>query len=167
MIKASHTTLITISGVIWLGIGCFLLSLGLNFLVASILQENLATTSRPIIDNIAPYIGGLDTAVIVLICLGLFIGYTKGKYIFAKTVQKGVNRIKSLPNPVSISQIYTKKYYILLGAMFLIGFVVKFAPLDVRGLVDVAIGSALINGAVLYFRNAYQVYRGENQVATK
>jgi hypothetical protein len=38
--------------------------------------------------------------------------------------------------------------------MVLLGLVIRFLPIpiDARGLVDVAIGSALINGAMLYFR---------------
>jgi hypothetical protein len=159
MFKASHTTLIVLSGLMWLIIGCFLLSLGLNFIVQSILKENLVLIYRPLLDNLAPYVGSLDVAALVLIGLGLFIGYFKGRYVLGKTVQKGVSRIITLPNPAPISQIYTKKYYILLASMVLIGFVVRFAPLDVRGLVDVAIGAALIKGAVLYFLNAFYVYR--------
>jgi hypothetical protein len=154
MFKVSHPVLILISGCIWLAIGCFLLPLGLNFLVQSI-DPNYAA-SRPLIDFIAPY-SGLDQAALVLVVVGLAVGYLKGTKIFSKSVQSSVDRILTLSNPAPISQIYTKKYYILLSSMILLGVLVRFLPNDIRGLVDVIIGSALINGAMMYFRRA----RGE------
>lgn len=158
MFKVSHTTLIVLSGLIWFAVGCFLLCLGINFLVGSLLHENLHTLSRPILDRLSPLSGGLEQAALIVVAISLAIGIFKGRFVFNKTVQKSVNRILSLPNPAPLNQIYTKKYYILLGCMFLIGFLVRFAPLDIRGAIDIAVGCALINGSVLYFRQAYRVY---------
>lgn len=163
MFKVSHTTLIVISGLIWLGVGCLLLSLGLNFLVASFLKDQ--TSAHPLLDLVAPYLGGVEQSALFLVVVGLLIGYLKCRYIFSKTVQKGVDRILQLPNPVSISQIYTKKYYILLGSMMVLGFLVKFVALDIRGTVDIIIGAALINGAMLYFRRAFYVYQENHRTA--
>lgn len=160
MFKISHTGLIVISGLLWLVIGCWLLPLGINFLVESILEKNLQTISRPILDNISPLMGGLDAALLVLTVFCLFVGYGKARFVLGKTVKKGVERILSFPNPTSLGNIYTKKYYILLGSMVFIGFLARLTPLDVRGAIDVTIGAALINGALLYFKYAYQVYRG-------
>jgi hypothetical protein len=163
MFKVSHTTLIVISGFIWLIIGCTLLTLGLNFVVESILKANLTLFSRPILDRVAPYMDGVESAALVWIAICLFVGFMKARYIFSKTVQKGVERIQSLSNPASIRQIYTKKYYILLGSMIFLGLLVKFLPLDIRGGIDIIIGSALINGAMQYFRNAFlNAYRFKN-----
>lgn len=150
MFKLSHSALIFISGCIWLAIGCILLPLGLNFLMQSI--EPTSTASKPFLDSIAPYVGGLEKAALVLVVLGLAIGYLKGTKIFSKSVNRSVDRILSLPNPSPLSQIYAKKYYILLASMVLLGFLVRFLPNDIRGFVDVIIGSALINGAMMYFR---------------
>jgi hypothetical protein len=153
MFKVSHTTLIVISGLVWLAVGCFLLPLGLNFIAQSMSLET-AAEGRPVLNNLAPYVGGLEQAAIALIVIALGIGYLKGTKIFSKTVQSSVDRIRSLPNPAPISQIYTKKYYILLGSMVFLGFLVRFLSNDIRGAVDVVIGSALINGAVLFIRQA-------------
>lgn len=155
MLKVSHTTMVVLSGLIWLAIGCLLLPLGLNFIVESILQDNILTLSRPLLDPLSSITGGRDQAALVLIALALWVGFIKGRYVFAKTVQKSVERILTLPNPARLSQLYTKKYYLLLGSMFLIGFLVRFAPLDIRGFIDIIIGSALIHGAMLYFRKAF------------
>lgn len=164
MIKLSHSTMIALSGAIWLGIGCMLMSLGLNFIVASILNENLLVMNRPILDNIAPMVGGLDQAALMLIALSLVIGFVKGRFVLAKTVGRTVARILSLPNPANLTQIYARSYYLLLGGMFFLGFIARLMPFDVRGLVDVTIGAALINGAMLYFRRAYAVWQEERLV---
>lgn len=164
MLKASHTTLIVLSGLIWFAIGCFLLPLGLNFVVESILNENLITKHRPILDHLAPYIGGIDTAALIFIAFCLLVGYLKGRYVFSKTVQRGVERILMLPNPTSLANIYTKKYYLLLGSMVFLGVLVRLTTLDIRGGVDIIIGSALINGAILYFRCALQERRKTRQL---
>lgn len=155
MFKARHSTLLFISGLIWLIIGCILLPLGLNFVVESILIENFHVGSRPVLDFIAPFSGGVDQAALLLIACALGIGFLKGKYVFSKSVDRGVKRILTFPNPESVLKIYSGPYLILLGSMFFLGFIVKFLPLDIRGGVDVIIGSALINGSVLYFRRAW------------
>ena len=157
--KVSHTSMVVLSGLVWLAVGVFLLALGLNFIFESILRENLAELRRPLLDSIIPYVKNLNQAALYLIALSFFVGYFKGRYILGKTVKKGVDRLASLPNPAKLSQIYTKKYYILLGVMVLLGVIVRFAPLDVRGAVDVAVGSALVTGATLYFFEAWRLCR--------
>lgn len=163
MFKVSHTVLIVLSGLIWLAIGCFLLPLGLNFIVGALLKENFATQSHPILTAMAPFVGGGESAALIWIALALAIGFFKGRFVFGKTVQRSVNRILSLPNPVHLSKIYPWQYYLLLSSMILLGFLVKFLPLDIRGGVDVIIGSALINGAMLYFRQAFAVRKPKVQ----
>jgi hypothetical protein len=154
MFKVSHATLIFLSGLVWLAVGCFLLPLGLNFIVEALLKENIGQP-HPILHFLAPYAGGLEAAALVWIAFALLIGFLKGRRVFAKSVERSVNRILTLPNPTNLSKIYTPSYYLLLGSMILLGVLVRFAPLDIRGGIDVAIGSALINGAVLYFRQAW------------
>jgi hypothetical protein len=155
MPKVSHFTLIFLSGFVWLAVGCFLLPLGLNFIVASLLKEN-AMQPHPVLNFIAPYVGGLDQAAIAWIVFALLIGFIKGRRVFSKSVQRSVKRILALPNPSSLSKIYAPSYYILLGSMVLLGVLVRFTTQDIRGGVDIAIGSALVNGAMLYFRQAWQ-----------
>lgn len=165
MLKVSHTTMIVISGLVWLVIGCILLPLGLNFVVESILKENLATLHRPLLDSLAPYLDGVEPAALAWIALCLFVGFIKARYVFSKTVKKGIERIQSLPNPASLGQLYTKAYYILLGSMIFLGMLVKYLPMDIRGGIDIIIGAALINGAVQYFRSALvNVYRKKAQL---
>jgi hypothetical protein len=154
MFKVSHAALIFISGLVWLVVGSVLLPLGLNFIVGALLIEN-SHLPHPVLDFFAPYAGGLESAGLIWITIALLIGFLKGRRIFSKSVTRSVNYISTLPNPAPISKIYTPAYYLLLAAMILLGFVVKYFPLDVRGGVDVAVGCALINGAMLYFRQAW------------
>lgn len=158
MLKVSHSTMIFLSGFVWLAVGCFLLPLGLNFIVDSLLKVN-ADQPHPVLNFLAPFTGGLDGAAVVWVACMLLLGYVKGKRVFSKSVKRSVDRIRSLPNPSSITKIYTLGYYILLGSMVLLGVLVRFTPLDVRGGVDVAVGSALIHGAILYFRKAWEARR--------
>lgn len=158
MFKMGHSTLIFLSGFVWLAVGCFLLPLGLNFIVESLLKEN-AAQPHPVLYFLAPYVGGLDAAALVWIAFALLIGFLKGRKVFSKSVQRSVSRILALPNPAPLSKIYTLSYYLLIASMVLLGVLVRYAPLDIRGGVDVAIGSALINGAMLYFRQAWLARR--------
>lgn len=158
MFKVSHSTLIFLSGFVWLAVGGILLPLGLDFIVGALLREN-AAQPHPVLNFLAPYAGGLDSAALIWIAFALFIGFLKGRRVFAKSVNRSVSRILTLPNPASLSKIYTPSYYLLLGSMVLIGILVRFTPMDVRGGIDVAVGSALINGAVLYFRQAWLARR--------
>jgi len=166
MLRVPHTILIAISGVIWLSIGIMLLSMGTNFLVGSLLEAN-QSQPHPMLHLFAGISGGLEQAMIILLALGLGLGLLKGRLIFRKTVDRSVKRILSLPNPTSIFNIYEKKYYILLLGMVFLGVLARMTPQDVRGFIDVAIGSALIQGAVLYFKQAIAQYFVTESEATQ
>lgn len=159
-LNLSHKSLIIVSGLIWLAVGSFLLPLGLNFLLQAV--ENLHMHSKdfsyPLLNMFSSFTSSVENSVILLIAIGLFIGYSKGKYVLGKSAVKGVERIRSFPDPTNLSNIYSSKYYILLALMIGLGMSMKFLglPEDVRGVIDVAIGSALINGAMIYFRMAFQ-----------
>lgn len=156
MFKVSHSTLIFLSGFVWMVVGCFLLPLGLNFIIGALLKEN-AGASYPVLNFLAGYAGGLDEAALMWIAIALLVGFLKGKAVFSKSVKRSVKRILALPNPSGISKIYTPAYYILLGSMILLGVLLRYVPIDVRGGIDVAVGAALINGAILFFRQAWAV----------
>lgn len=159
MLKMSHKSLIIFSGLIWLAVGCFLLPLGLNFLLQAI--ENSyqhADNNYPLLQLFSSFSLNVENAVVILIAIGMLIGYSKGRYVLGKAALKGVRRIRSFPNPTALQNIYSPKYYILLGAMIGLGMSMKYLgiPADVRGVIDVAIGAALINGAMIYMRAAFE-----------
>ena len=90
-----------------------------------------------------------------MVAVCLMIGYLKGKHVLGKSAVRGIERIRAFPNPTSLGNIYSAKYYVLLAIMIGLGLSIKYLglPHDVRGAIDVAIGAALINGALIYFRN--------------
>lgn len=148
MINVSHKTLIYISGLIWLAVGLMLLRLGLNLLRDT-------SQAMPLADTVAPYIGEA-ISLALLVALAAAVGYLKGVFVLGKSAKKGVERLLAFPNPTKITNLYSAKYYILLGLMVGLGMSMKYLglPNDIRGLIDVAIGIALITGALVYFRAA-------------
>lgn len=154
--KLSHTKLIILSGLIWFGAGFYLLQLGLNLLLQGVNTEAAISNNTPLIQLLSTYLGSGETAAIILIVIALFIGYLKGYYVLGKSAHRGVDRILSFPNPAPLSRIYSAKYYILLAGMMALGVSIKYIGLnnDIRGFIDAIIGSALINGAMIYFRLA-------------
>lgn len=160
MFKFKASTLIAFSGFVWLAVGLYLLPLGLNFLI---LSAQVPERNAGFLLNSLSSLLSYEQAALLLVVIGLSLGYMKGKTVFAKTVRKSVARILSFSPPIALGKVYSIGYVLLLALMVLIGLSFKFlgVTLDLRGLVDVAIGSALINGSLLYFRQARLVKEQE------
>jgi hypothetical protein len=126
----SHRAWISISGLIWAVAGIFLLYKGLKIL------SGLSDT------NTASW----------WIAAGLFIGFLKGRFVLARTVQRISKRILSLPAPIHFVDAYPKSYWLLISSMMALGVAMRLVPDQWHGFIDVAVGSALLNGAMVYFR---------------
>jgi hypothetical protein len=155
----SRASWVAISGVLWLVVGIGLMTLGLNFVVHTAQFSHGDTTSW--IAKLDPLAGGREQAALVLVAIGLIIGFIKGRFVLVKSVKRVVTRILSLPLPLKLSQVYHPAYLALIGSMVFIGMALKWLnlPMEVRGTIDIAIGSALINGSLLYFRAAFAVHK--------
>lgn len=107
-------------------------------------------------DSLCHQTGTPQKTAAFFIATGLLIGFFKARFVLIKTVRRVVARIAALPLPIPFKQVYGPTYWILLGSMMALGMVFRFLPIpiDVRGTIDVAIGSALLNGALFYFRAA-------------
>lgn len=138
---------------IWFVIGVFLLQLGLRLLTGLLLPE---ANYSAMFSSIAGVLGSYENSVIALILVGLMIGFYKGRFILAKSVKRIVERIRSFEEPTSITKMYSLPYFLLILSMIGLGMAIKYfqVPMDIRGAVDVAIGAALINGSMQYFRQA-------------
>jgi hypothetical protein len=114
------------------------------------------TDETSLLKTLSNIFGGLQQAAVALIGLGLMIGYMKGRFVLAKTVAKMVARLKSFEEPVSLYRLYSPKFYLLILIMISMGVLFRIfeVPTDIRGLIDLAVGAALVNGAVLYFKYA-------------
>lgn len=131
---------------LWAGMGFFLLYIGLGFIAKA--------SSTPVITFLSDYLGGQETSAIFLIVISLSLGTLKSRMVLAKVVNKMVVKIRSFPDPVNFSHVYGLKYLALMGIMMSFGFAMKYFEVsnDIRGVVDVAVGSALLNGGLSYFR---------------
>jgi hypothetical protein len=98
--------------------------------------------------------GSLEQAVLCLICVALLVGFMKGRMVLSKAVARIAERMEVQGDRLTLKQVYDKRYYLILVLMMALGFVMRALdlPLDVRGGIDVAVGSALIHGSLLYFR---------------
>ncbi len=157
--KLSHSKLIMISGLVWFAIGVYLLQMGLNLLIEGIANADTAGARYPLFNALKDYLGSVQTVALSLVVVALFIGYFKGRYVLGKSAAKGVERILTFPNPAHLKNLYSAKYYILIAVMISLGMSMRFFGVsnDVRGFVDAIIGSALINGAMIYFKLAQGV----------
>ena len=148
----SKRTWFIISGVKWLGIGVMLLMKGLRLLAFAADQSTIAA---PVIKSFLSFAGNRHQGALLIICLGLFIGFVKGRTVLSKTVNRIANRIHLHTDGLTLKQVYDRRYWIMIGLMMGLGMMFRFLPIpvDIHGGIDVAIGSALINGAMLYFRH--------------
>ncbi len=157
MFSVSHATLYRLSGLVWLAVGIVLLNTGLVFIMQGF-------TSHPfypqlysaMFTSLSSLVHGPDNAACVLIGIGLAIGLVKGRFVMRKAASKSFDRIKLLENPTPITNLYTKANIFILAAMMGLGMSMKYMalPCDIRGLIDAAVGAALMQGAVSYFHYA-------------
>lgn len=150
MILSKHAWII-VSGIKWFAIGVMLLLKGLRLITAA--AEHSAIQA-PLIKYFQTFASNRHQASLLIVCLGLFIGFIKGRTVLAKTVGRITSRINLHSGGLTLSQAYDRKYWIVIGVMMALGMTLRFLPVpaDIHGGVDVAIGSALINGAMIYFR---------------
>ncbi|MCE5293722.1 MAG: hypothetical protein LLF94_03810 [Chlamydiales bacterium] len=153
--KTRHSTLYGLSGAIWLGIGIMLLNLGLGFLMHGFqghifIQDGYSG----MFSWLAGISGGHEFAAIGLIVFSLFVGFAKGRFVLQKAALKSANRIAKLANPTPITNLYTRSNLILIAIMMGMGMLMKVLalPYDIRGSIDIAVGSALMQGSLAYFR---------------
>ena len=154
----THRQLIAFSGIVWILVGIALLNVGLKFLLNPALSSGMMA-NQWILPTLKQWLGSQEGAALSLVVTALGVGYMKGKHVLAKSARQGIQRILQLSNPASIFSVYSAKYYILLGCMMGIGILMNVfnVPTDLRGWVDVAVGAALIQGSVVYFKQAIEL----------
>lgn len=141
---------VVISGGTWFCIGLMLLTKGVKLIIQSSLQDSpgqiLALASNTV--------HGKEEGLFLLVLVALLVGFFKGKFVLAKTARRVVSRIASLPEPLSLFSVYSKGYLLILGSMVFLGMMMQWLSFscEIRGLIDIAVGSALVNGAAFYFR---------------
>lgn len=134
---------ILLSGMIWLSAGSSLLWKGLRFVIYSQVEPVQGT------DLILH-----QKKAIFIICLAILIGFIKGRFVMIKAINRVVSRILSMEDPVSLRKVYSPAYLLLIGVMVLMGVLMNVLSIPhlYRGFIDVAIGSALIFGSLVFIR---------------
>ncbi|MBS0654205.1 MAG: hypothetical protein JSR46_00365 [Verrucomicrobia bacterium] len=154
MIRLSHAKLYAISGAVWLVIGVFLLNLGLQLVVQGIQGEALALQNySSFFTWLASLSRGYENAAIALIAISIMVGFLKGRLVLGKVAMRTQNRLQALENPTSLTNLYTKANFLIIAMMMGFGMLMRYfnVPNDIRGPIDIAVGTALIQGSVAYF----------------
>ncbi|MBS4168887.1 hypothetical protein [Parachlamydia sp. AcF125] len=156
MFKVSHKTLIVIAGSMWIGIGVFLLQLGLGFLMEAVQSLLLQSEGTYPLMNQLSAVGEVKIAALALVVLSLLTGFFKGRVVLKKAVLRNLLRIKAFSDPTHLLNIYSRGNFLLIVAMIGLGVMMRVLgmPSDVRAFIDIAVGTALIQGGIYYLRSA-------------
>lgn len=146
--------LLFVSGGAWFTIGVVLLSAGMKFVLAA-LEGNASRW----LHQLMQIAGGREEGALLLIVLGLLVGFIKGRFVMVRAVQRMVKKLEQLSDPIPFSKAYGVRDLFLIGGMIGLGIGLRFVPLDVRGFIDVAVGAALMNGAMCYFRSGLALHK--------
>ncbi len=87
--------------------------------------------------------------------LALLIGAGKGKFVLSKTSARNIERLNGFTEPHKPIHVYSLRSWIIIGVMIGIATVLNMFPgvdLLVRGLVNLAIGFALITSSLAYLK---------------
>ncbi len=164
MYKCSHFVMIVISGLIWAMIGVLLMTVGMHHLMDAfrLWDDILISSDQSFLKITSQFFHKPEHALAAIVGLCLLIGYVKGHFVLTRSVKTGVQRILSHPNPSEIKNLYGKKYYLLIMAMMGLGMLLRVLriPQDIHGAIDLAIGSALLKGALTYFKYAVAEKKG-------
>jgi len=156
--KFQKHTLITIAGFIWFFVGIMLLLKGLQLLF---IEAHLTGhKGGPLITGLMyAFTGAIMPTILVIFLLGLLVGFAKGKWALGKAAKRTVKRIYQMKGPIRLSKLYRLHDYVLVMGMIALGRLMHWRhfPSDVHGFIDIAIGSALIQGAMIYFRYAIKI----------
>lgn len=127
-----HWFYVNLTGIIWLIGGSKLILKGIKLLEIS----------------------HLNMSSLVLVFLAAVVGTLKNIFVLKKTIKRVIARITSLTIPIAAYKVYDKRFYILVGLMIMISFFMDIlrVPCTVRGFVDFAIGFALLQGSLRYFK---------------
>ena len=109
-----------------------------------------------------PYLGFLDTQHLGVGALALSVGLLKGKVVLDRTANRVIDRVETLqePNPFkSIFQMFGAKTIGLILAMMGIGVGLRIAGVsfEIRGLIYIAVGAALMWSCRCYWFASAQV----------
>lgn len=114
-----------------------------------------------------PYLGDLDAEHIAIGSAALIVGLLKGKFVLDKTASRVIENTVALqePNPFkSIYQMFGGKTIALIASMMGIGIVLRAigVSFEVRGLIYLAVGTALLWSCRQYWTSSLQLNKSDS-----
>ncbi|HIE64355.1 MAG: hypothetical protein ABGX83_09595 [Nitrospira sp.] len=92
------------------------------------------------------------TAQWVGLAIALCIGFIKGRFVFRKVARRYIKRIQALPEKSPVYMTFSLKSWGLILCMMALGMILRAleTPHLVRGVIDIAVGLALVLGSKNY-----------------
>jgi hypothetical protein len=93
-------------------------------------------------------------ALALPLIVALAVGLAKGRFVLSKTSQRNLARLDAMPDTYKLVHVYSRRSWIMIGLMVLISITLTLTetPWFWRGLINVAIGFALVVSAQAYVR---------------
>ena len=155
MLRFSRTAILRIAGIIWFGVGAFLVYKGLLFLGVERFswEFHVDDTSRM---AVLARSWGLDTVFFTLVMVSFVVGTVKGRMVLVRSINRMEKYLFSLKAPIVFYRMFPPAMWIIMIVMMGLGMLmnVLHVVLWLRGSIDVAVGTALIQGAFQYFQRA-------------
>lgn len=148
--RLNHRMVFVLLGTLWLLVGAMLLSVGMRLVVSASLLQGSAD-GRPLLTLFHALFGHFEGALALALFLGLFVGVCKGRWVMRRAVSRGVRAIQQLPNPSPMSALFSARFFLIVLVMLGMGWILRLFPDDVRGVVDIAVGAALLYGATCWY----------------
>jgi hypothetical protein len=135
---------------VWLIVGVALFFNGMR-LILHFLGD--VPFEAPLLGVLDRFFGGKEYGAIALIALSLFVGRMKGRTILTRAAKKGIARLDQISEPIRVTELYAPRFFLLIALMMGLGLTLRFlgTPEDIRGAVNLAVGAALIQGALFAF----------------
>lgn len=100
----------------------------------------------------APEAGMDNTLLLAGLLLSLLLGWAKGKFVLSKTSDRNIARLEEFTEPRRPIYVYSPRSWIIITVMILIAMSLTWfnAPLFWRGVVNLAVGMALVVSSFRY-----------------
>jgi len=157
--------LITIAGFVWFTVGLALLIKGLYLILFA--AHLSGQKGGPLLSALMyAFTGAIFPSILTMILFGLLLGLAKGKWAFGRAAKRTVQRIYPMRGKIHLSKLYRLHDIMLIVSMIALGRLMNWVhvPRDIHGLIDIAVGSALVNGAMIYFRYAIKIWEEEEKI---
>jgi hypothetical protein len=134
-------------GVVWMAVGLGLAYRGMTLLKTAIDAPEQAPFLRLLMG-----LGGFEAGVLLLVALSLIVGLVKGRFVLRKAAARLVGQAQLGPQQFRKALLTRSLPLVLL--MMGLGMALRFlgTPPDIRGVIDLAVGSALAQGGVAFVR---------------